>query len=121
MKLVKERVGYLGRCHSHAWFEPWLQRCALGPSRPTVVMQLPCIKSSLPCNLQTENEANIVVSWLEAAIGSFCLSNNSFISPKKKSQNDNRRSDQRSEGLEQFSNVAHEHTQCGKMTFWREW
>lgn len=21
---MKERVGYLGRCHSHAWFEPWL-------------------------------------------------------------------------------------------------
>lgn len=85
LKLVEERVGYLGRCHSHAWFEPWLQRCALAPStRPAAVMQLPCIKSSLPCNLQTENEASHVVSWLEATIGSFYLSNNSFISPEKK-------------------------------------
>lgn len=47
--------GYLGRFHSHAWFEPWLQLCALSPTtRPTAVMQRPCIKSGLPCNLQTE-------------------------------------------------------------------
>lgn len=121
LKLVEERVGYLGRCHSHAWFEPWLQRCALAPStRPAAVMQLPCIKSSLPCNLQTENEASHVVSWLEATIGSFLLSNNSFISPKKKSQNNNRHRNQGREGLKQFKNVAHEHTQWvfGERTLW---
>lgn len=49
--------GYLGRFHSHAWFEPWLQLCALSPTtRPTAVMQRPCIKSGLPCNLQTETK-----------------------------------------------------------------
>lgn len=52
-----KRVGYLGHCHSRAWFAPWLQLCALSPTtRPTAVMQLPCIKSRLPCNLQTENK-----------------------------------------------------------------
>lgn len=56
-KWRNKRVGYLGHCHSRAWFEPWLQLCALSPTtRPTAVMQLPCIKSRLPCNLQTETK-----------------------------------------------------------------
>lgn len=50
------KAGYLGRCHSRSLFEPLLQLCALSPTRPTALMQLPCIKSRLACNLQTETK-----------------------------------------------------------------
>lgn len=62
-ELMEDKHVYLGRCHSHAWSEPWLQLAALSSTtRPTVVMQLPCIKSRLPCNLKKENKACALVS-----------------------------------------------------------
>lgn len=76
-------------------------------------MQLPCIKSSLPCNLQTENEASNVVSWLEATIGSFYLSNNSFISPGKslKMTTDTR-------GVRDWNNLRMLHTNIRNVEKW---
>lgn len=59
---MEGRQVYLGRCRSRARFEPWPRLGALRPTtRPTLVMQLPCIKPRLACNLQAENTAGTLV------------------------------------------------------------
>lgn len=60
---------------------------------------------------------SIVVSWLEATIGSFCLSNNSFISPKKK-KSLKMKTDTATRGVRDWNNLRMLHTNTRNVEKW---
>lgn len=120
---MEDRHVYLGRCHSRAWFEPWLQLGALSPTtRPTGVMQLPCIKSRAPCNLQTENKERTLVS---ATVQQFDVFFYWFLSSPKilKLTISSAMSGDNEESCTETSNICGKMTSYGKSLVceWRRW